>query len=137
MLASFVEAALEPARASGVAAHLRECGTCETLHRRLRIVDALLMTARPPDLCEDFTADVMLRVRTLAPPQLPRRPFLPLAAFYLVAAWIAAAAIFVLVRPGTPVEANAFARLAGSVLAGDRAGNARDFGRSRRSRFRW
>ncbi len=116
VLASFVEATLEPARAQVVAAHLRDCASCEALHGRLRIVDALLMTARPADLREDFTANVMLRVRALPPPQVPRKPFLPLAAFYLVAAWIATVAVFAVLRPGAPVQANALARAAGGVL---------------------
>ncbi len=116
VLASFVEATLEPARAHAVAVHLRDCATCEALHRRLRIVDALLMTARPPDLREDFTANVMLAVRALPPPQLPSKPFLPLAAFYLVAAWIATVAVFAVLRPGAPVQANAFARVVGGFV---------------------
>jgi anti-sigma factor RsiW len=116
MLDAFVEVTLEPVHARRVAAHLRECRTCEELHRRLRIVDALLMTARTPDLRDDFTATVMLSVRTMPLPQMPRKPFLPMAAFYLVAAWVVAAAALVLVRPGPVAEAGAFARSAGGVL---------------------
>ncbi|MBV8280867.1 MAG: zf-HC2 domain-containing protein, partial [Candidatus Eremiobacteraeota bacterium] len=44
LLDAFVDAALEPGRAAAVAAHLESCRSCETLHRRLRVVDGLLMT---------------------------------------------------------------------------------------------
>ncbi len=116
MLAAYIEATLDPARAAAVATHLRDCNACEALHRRVRVVDALLMTAGSPDLHEDFTRRVMLAVRELPAPQLPRKPFWPLAAFYLVAAWIAAAAAIALARPTNPAGANAFARLAGGLL---------------------
>jgi anti-sigma factor RsiW len=116
LLDGFVEATLEPVHANAVAAHLRDCTACGELHRRLRIVDALLMTVRAPDLQEDFTAHVMARVRTLPAPQPLQKPFLPLAAFYLVAAWIATVAALALVRPGAPMSATAFAHLTGGLL---------------------
>jgi anti-sigma factor RsiW len=116
-LDSYVEATLEPLRAGAVAAHLQSCAACEALHRRLRVVDALLMTAHAAELDGDFTIRVMTEIRTLPAPQPQRRPLLPLAAFYLVAAWIAAAAAFVLVRPGTPLRVCAVARATGGLLA--------------------
>jgi anti-sigma factor RsiW len=116
MLDGFVEATLETQRAREVALHLHECSACEELHRRLRVVDALLMTARTPDLQGDFTSRVMFAVRVLPAPQPLRKPFLPLAAFYLVAAWIVTAAALALLRPGAPMSAGAFARLAGNVV---------------------
>lgn len=99
LLDEYVDAALEPARESAVAMHLRDCAACQALHHRLRIVDALLATARTPALDADFTHDLMQRVRAMPPPALPKRHWLPLAAFYLVAAWIVAGAIYALALP--------------------------------------
>ena len=118
LLDQYVDAGLEPARTAAVALHLRGCSACEALHRRLRIVDALLATARTPALDADFTHDVMARVRAMPFPALPRRHWLPLAAFYLVAAWIAAGAVYALALPGALPQTHALAHaLAGSLAA--------------------
>lgn len=118
LLDEYVDAGLEPARAAAVTVHLRDCTACEALHRRLRIVDALLTTARTPALAADFTFDVMQRVRAMAPPALPKRHWLPLAAFYLVAAWIVAGAVYALALPGALPQTHAFAQtLTGSLAA--------------------
>lgn len=116
-LNDYVEKALEPARAAAVAAHLGDCPACEGLHRRLRDVDGLLATARAPGLQPDFTFNVMVAIRTLPAPAAPRRPLLPLAAFYLVAAWIAAAAGLAFLWPGAPAAVGGLGRQAGGTLA--------------------
>lgn len=115
LLDAFIDGALEPARATAVVAHLASCRSCEALHRRLRVVDGLLLTARAPDLHHDFTVAVMQFVRTLPAPQPVRKTLLPLAVFYLVAAWITAAALL-LARPRIPIGANAAAGAAGNLL---------------------
>lgn len=118
LLDRYVGADLERVLTAAVALHLRDCAPCEALHRRLRIVDALLATARTPVLDADFTRDVMLRVRTMAPPSLPRRHWLPLAAFYLVAAWIVAGAVYALALPGAFPQTHALAQtFTGSLAA--------------------
>lgn len=117
LLDQYVETTLEPARAGAVAAHLRSCAACEDLHRRLRIVDGLLATVRIPDLERDFTADLMARVRELPAPALPRRPLLPLAAFYLVAAWIVVGTALAVFWPGAPAGARALGRVVADSLA--------------------
>ena len=116
LLDAFIDGGLEPVVSRALAAHLRTCTACEDLHQRLRVVDGLLVTATTPKLRADFTARVMCSVQTLPTPEPLRKPFLPLAAFYLVAAWMVAAAIFAFARPGTPIGANAFAHFASNVL---------------------
>lgn len=117
LLDQFVDASLEPARAAAVANHLRGCPPCEGLHRRLRVVDALLATARNPALTPGFTFDVMARIRELPPPAAPKRTLLPLAAFYLVAAWILAGAGLALAWPGAPVQLRSLVLAATGPLA--------------------
>jgi hypothetical protein len=90
---------------------------CETLHRRLRVVDGLLMTARVPGLHDDFTAHVMAAVSALPQPAPQRKPLLPLAAFYLVAAWIVTVAVVALVRPHVPVGSGAVRGMASIAQA--------------------
>ena len=104
LLDAYVEGALDPARIRAVAAHLHACPACDAPHRRLRVVDGLLMTARDPTLRDDFTEHVMSAVRLLPAPAPLRKPLLPLAAFYLVAAWIVTAAAIVLLRPTLPLR---------------------------------
>ncbi|MGB8519560.1 MAG: zf-HC2 domain-containing protein, partial [Candidatus Tumulicola sp.] len=88
LLDAYVEGTLDAAQTGAMATHLRTCTACDAAHRRLRVVDALLMTARAPELRADFTGHVMTAVRLLPAPAPLRKPLLPLAAFYLVAAWI-------------------------------------------------
>lgn len=118
LLDAYVDGALDPARSGAVAAHLRSCPACDAAHRRLRVVDALLVTARTPELRVDFTEQVMTAVRLLPAPAQPRKPLLPLAAFYLVAAWIAMGAAMAFLRPHVPLGAVAGAlQNAGRALA--------------------
>lgn len=72
------------------------------------MVDALLVTARRPALDLNFTARLMAEVRDLPAPPPLHKPLLPLAAFYLVAAWIAALAVLFL-RLRLPIETGAIA----------------------------
>lgn len=99
LLDPYVDGVLDRARAGAVAAHLRACPACDAVHRRLRVVDGLLMTVRSATLRTDFTERVMTAVRLLPAPSPLRKPLLPLAAFYLVAAWIVAGAALAFARP--------------------------------------
>ena len=116
LLDAYVDGALDPARIRAVTAHLHACPACDATHRRLRVVDGLLMTACAPTLRDDFTEHVMSAVRLLPAPAPLRKPLLPLAAFYLVAAWIVTAAAIVLLRPTLPLGA-----LAGAAQSTARA----------------
>jgi anti-sigma factor RsiW len=90
----YVDGDLEPRRAAWVAQHLQQCAECERLHRRLRIVDALLETVRPFELDDDFTPSVMTTVFSLPLPAAARRPWPILIAAYLFAGWIVLAGAF-------------------------------------------
>lgn len=117
LLDQYVDASLEPARAAAVARHLCGCAACEELHRRLRVVDGLLATARSAELTPDFTFDVMTRLRAMPLPAAPKRSLLPLAVFYLVAAWILAGSALALAWPGTPFQLRALAQAVSGPLA--------------------
>ncbi len=90
----YVDGDLEPRRAAWVARHLQQCAECELLHRRLRVVDALLETVRPFELHGEFTPSVMAGVLGLPLPAAARRPWPILLAAYLFAGWIALAGAF-------------------------------------------
>src|SRR5581483_9747252 len=95
----------DPARAAAIAAHVRSCPACDAAHRRLRVVDALLMTVRSPELRPDFTDHVMAAGRLMPAPAPLHNPVLPLAAFYLVTAWIVTGAAMAFLRPQFPLGA--------------------------------
>ncbi len=105
LLDAYVDGVLDSAQSGAVGAHLRACPACDATHRRLRVVDGLLMTARAPELRTDFTEHVMTAVRLLPAPAPLRKPLLPLAAFYLVAAWIVTGASLAFLRPNLPLGA--------------------------------
>jgi hypothetical protein len=98
-----------------VAHHVRRCRLCEGFLNELRVVDALLWTARSPaTVGSDFTAAVVLATRSAAPRAVRRRSFwLPLGA-YLALAWVVAG--FAVMRAG-----DLTALAAGSVLSVERA----------------
>jgi anti-sigma factor RsiW len=90
----YVDGDLEPRQAAWVARHLDQCPSCELLHRRLRVVDALLETMQPVELRTDFSSAIMATVRELPIPAAPRRAWPFLAIGYLIAGWIVLAAVF-------------------------------------------
>ncbi len=92
LLAAYLESALRHRRALEVAEHLRECHDCASLLGELKVIDALLVTARPPgSVGGDFTASVVSATHA-TPARARRRPklLIPLV-LYLAAAWAAAA----------------------------------------------
>jgi anti-sigma factor RsiW len=94
-LDAYLEATLRPRDARAVGAHVRSCAACATFLEELRVIDALLATARPPGVAPDFTAAVVSATHA-TPTRAPRR--LPLGVallLYLGIAW-ALAAIFAL-----------------------------------------
>jgi anti-sigma factor RsiW len=91
LLDSYLEATLRAREALGVAAHLRACHGCAAFLQELRVIDALLTTARAPRVAVDFTASVVSATHATVP-RMPRRT--PLAAallLYVVVAWTIAA----------------------------------------------
>ncbi|MBV9333385.1 MAG: zf-HC2 domain-containing protein [Candidatus Eremiobacteraeota bacterium] len=94
MLDDYLEGALRPREGRLVAAHLRGCAGCARLLDELRVVDALLTTARAPGVPRDITAAVVSATATTRPKA--RRP-LPLTVallLYLLSAWAVAAVAF-------------------------------------------
>jgi anti-sigma factor RsiW len=87
LLDAYLEASLRRFEAHAVAAHLRVCHGCAALMAELRIVDALLTTARPPRVAADFTAAVVSATHA-TPRHAPRRmPLGPALLLYLGMAW--------------------------------------------------
>jgi predicted anti-sigma-YlaC factor YlaD len=87
LLDAYLEAALRPRDTLTVAAHLRDCSGCSGLLSELRVVDALLATARPPEVAADITPAVVSATHA-TPPDMPRRPPLGFALLlYLAIAW--------------------------------------------------
>lgn len=87
LLDDFLEGTLRPREGRGVATHLRGCSECTRLFDELRVVDALLTTARPPGVAGDITAAVVSATAG-AHPHAPRRHRLGVALLlYLLAAW--------------------------------------------------
>lgn len=91
LLDAYLEATLRAGHMRDVAAHLRECLQCEALLAELRVIDALLETARPHGtVAADFTAAVV-SATPAAPPRARRGLplWVPVLA-YLAAAWLLA-----------------------------------------------
>ncbi|MGR4066134.1 MAG: anti-sigma factor family protein [Vulcanimicrobiaceae bacterium] len=95
LLDLYVEGSLAPKDVRAVDAHVRDCKPCAALLAEIRVVDALLATARPAQLAPNFTFAVMAEVRSLP---APRRTGAPLAAIlggYVLAAWLLLSAVAV------------------------------------------
>jgi anti-sigma factor RsiW len=114
VLDEYVEATLPPRRMLAIAAHLQQCPACETLHRRLRIVDGLLHTRKMLDVEPDFSKAVMAQVRTMPVPHAPRRAIWIVALFYLICAWVGAFTV-ALVWPHAHVAPGAWTNVASSA----------------------
>jgi anti-sigma factor RsiW len=102
LLDEYVDGTLPPSKMHRVRAHLQTCTACDALYRELRIVDGLLLTRRTAAIAPDFSQSVMARVRALPAPSRVRSLVLPLAALYVVAAWIAVGAALALVYREAP-----------------------------------
>lgn len=108
LLDAYLEETLHPRKARIVAVHLRDCYGCAAFLRELRVIDALLTTARPPKVAADFTATVVSAMGGSAP-RTPRRGPVALGLLlYLGIAWTIAA--LAALRP------HDLARLAGAFV---------------------
>jgi hypothetical protein len=96
LLDDYLEATLSRRQMRDVALHLQSCPACNALLEELRVVDALLATARSPGrVSSDFTAAVVSA--TAAAPLRPTRRitlWVPLLAYLLVAWALLALAAF-------------------------------------------
>jgi len=92
LLDAYLEGTLRSREGREVGAHLRGCSGCARLLDELRVVDALLTTARAPRVAGDITAAVV-SATSATRPHAPRRLRLGVALLlYLLAAWALAAA---------------------------------------------
>ncbi len=116
LLDAYLEASLPPRHAGAVARHLRACGRCAALLGELRVIDALLETARSPgSVGADFTASVVTAARVAPPCERRRIPFGLVLLAYLAIAWT-------LLLAG--LRSNAFAGLAAAFVLSERHGVA-------------
>ena len=89
LLDEFVDGTLTPVRTHRVAKHVADCTECSALLAELRVIDALLLTARPTEPAVNFTFKAMAEVRSMPVPHVHRTPILSIGAAYLVFAWTA------------------------------------------------
>ncbi len=116
LLDAYLEASLPPRQGGAVARHLRACGHCASLLRELRVIDALLETARPPgSVGADFTASVVTAARVVQPRARRRIPFGLVLLAYLAIAWT-------LVLVG--LRSHALTGLAAALVLSERHGTA-------------
>jgi hypothetical protein len=94
LLDDHLEGTLRPREARRVAAHLRACPGCARLLDELRVVDALLTTARAPGVAGDITAAVVSATAATQPHARRRLRLSVALLLYLLAAWVLAAAAF-------------------------------------------
>ncbi|MBV8067594.1 MAG: zf-HC2 domain-containing protein [Candidatus Eremiobacteraeota bacterium] len=97
LLDAYLEGTLDRRRQRSVSAHLRACAACAEFMEELRVVDALLTTAKSPHLPTNITPAVVSATRCAAPHAPRRFPVGLLLLLYLCAAWAAA---FALLRGG-------------------------------------
>ncbi|HET6275267.1 MAG TPA: hypothetical protein VFE16_04925 [Candidatus Cybelea sp.] len=116
LLDAYLEATLRPRNARAIGEHVHSCAACAALLGELRVIDALLATARPPGVGAGFTAAVVSAThatRTRAPRRAPLGIALLL---YLGIAWALTAAV-ALRAPAGQLFASATAMVRGDIAA--------------------
>jgi anti-sigma factor RsiW len=93
LLDGYLEGALRAREARAVAAHLQACDSCSSLLQELRVIDALLTTARRARVGPDFTATVVSAAKTTQPHPRRRVPVGAALLLYTALAWIAGAMV--------------------------------------------
>ncbi len=88
LLAPYVDGALPAPVRVQLGAHLERCASCSALLEELRVIDALLLTARPVDPAPNVTFRVMAELNSFPAPRVRRAPILGVVAAYLVFAWL-------------------------------------------------
>ncbi len=81
-------ASLRRFHARSVSVHLSDCAPCAAFLSELRVVDALLTTARAPGVAADFTAAIVSATKGAPPPPPRRRPLGLALVLYLGVAWM-------------------------------------------------
>ena len=117
LLDAYLEASLRPFEARDVNAHLHNCEGCAALLDELRVVDALLTTARPPGVAANFTAAVVSATRETPTHTTPRLPLGFALLLYLGVAWTLALAVALRSNDVTTVAASGFAQGARDLAA--------------------
>jgi hypothetical protein len=87
LLDAFLESALRPRQHVEVAAHVRECNLCAGLLGELRVIDALLITARPANVTSGFTQAIVTVARSASPHPVRQIPLWRALVAYLLIAW--------------------------------------------------
>ncbi len=118
LLDAYLEGTLQPRQMHQVSRHLRTCTECEALLGELRVIDALLTTARAPgSVVPDVTSAVVRATRTTRPRVQPRIPiWLPLLG-YLAIAWALLALVQIRSHDVTRLSAALFETGARNVAA--------------------
>jgi anti-sigma factor RsiW len=129
LLPEYLEGALSARRMAIVAQHVHACDGCTALVAELKVVDALLATATPSALPENFTFAVMAEVRSMPASQATRVPIWLAAAGYVLATWLLVGGWFLVRGTGAIASAQAalapfFAGVAVLAHAGAGAGHA-------------
>ncbi|MBV9232827.1 MAG: hypothetical protein JO030_02185 [Candidatus Eremiobacteraeota bacterium] len=92
MLDHYLEGALRPRKTVEVATHVSECRRCAALLEELRVIDGLLVTARPPvRITPDFTQAVVGAAAKTTPRAVRRMSLSAALLIYLAVAWACAA----------------------------------------------
>ena len=105
LLDRYVEGTLAPKQARDVELHVATCASCAALLAEIRVVDALLATARPAELAPNFTFAVMAEVRSLPAPHRTRAPIAAILGGYLLGAWFLFTAIAIALAGRLPALA--------------------------------
>ncbi len=112
LLAPYVDGALSAPDWVRLSAHLERCGSCSGLLDELRVIDAMLVTARPVDPAPNFTVRVMAELGSLPAPRVRRASMLGVVTAYLIFAWLLIGGFFFF---GGPYAKAALTVLTGSI----------------------
>ncbi len=121
LLDRYLEGSLAPRALRAATRHLQACSHCTALLAELKVVDALLLTAREPMLEPGFTRAAMAEVASLQPPRAPQHPLWSFLTLYVAAAWVGVALWIALsggaLRHAVPRASAAAAHAAGVLAA--------------------
>lgn len=111
LLDAYLEGTLSARQLRTVGTHVGACSACRGLLAELRVVDALLTTAKAPNVGANFTATVVSAARDTQPRTRQRLPIGLALLLYLGIAW-AATAVMIFRTPNL-----SYLRAAGTATA--------------------